>query len=687
MSSKIVPRLRAVTAATKEASTSRSEKGHSWSRVTSPRNSVKDVQNVPSFMRSLVEQTVSLLEVGFNRNAGICFRQLVACPSCLSDADHFQKPCYFPLSTCVDAVIGAGSSLACLRSSSAISVDSLDEDISFRYVPIFRDEDLVLQKKPFASGGFGNIFRAMLKQNQHAVAKELKPEKAKESFGELQKETSVMSRLHHPNIVCLYGIMLQPLRMILEFCPKGDLLHALRKGQVKTDALRFKISLDIARGLSFLHAQSPPLAHRDLRSPNVLLVSLDANSDLCAKVADFGLTMSVTERLRDPLPTWQWMAPEAQLGDNYTETCDLYSLGIVLFEVFEGSGEVPFSEFSSTMRLAEMIPRVRSDGLRPTLPKDTAPWMKELIERLWSTQPSARPSCFDCIATIQGQTAPPPAPPLKVEEKAAMEIRVVLEAVSPVCMCLWGERVAMLLETGEVDLVDPASLQRERLTEGVSVVCSLSTSVLCVGTADGSVGFFSEDGVVWTTEIEGEITLLCPVTHSLALACDGSGSMFLVSSVGAKVLSSARVSKQGLIACCAIRDGLIWVCTASGDILEVHALDDTLQVSKVARVLSASKLVFAGGSDVWCLCEKEIRVMDIHTKKVVVTLPFVLCEAVAVLDFGGIRCVWMGSVIWDAAKRVQVRQVDSSEFACILEVDSSRTWLGLKSGSVVGVSK
>ena len=91
--------------------------------------------------------------------------------------------------------------------------------------------------------------------------------------------------------------------------------------------------------------------------------------------------------------------------------------------------------------------------------------MKELIERLWSTQPSARPSCFDCIATIQGQTAPPPPPPLRVEEKAAMEIRVVLEGVSPVCMCLWGERVAVLLEGGEVDLVDPASLQRERLTE------------------------------------------------------------------------------------------------------------------------------------------------------------------------------------------------------------------------------
>ena len=161
----------------------------------------------------------------------------------------------------------------------------------------------------------------------------------------------------------------------------------------------------------------------------------------------------------------------------------------------------------------------------------------------------------------------------------------------------------------------------------LSVMCSLSASILCVGTADGSVGFFSEDGVVWTTEIEGEITLLCPVSHSLVLACDGSGSMFLVSSTDARILSSVRVSKQGLVACCAIRDGLVWVCTASGDILEVLALDDTLRVSKVARVLSAAKLVFAGSSDVWCLCAKEIRVMDIHTKKIVLTLPFVFVRS------------------------------------------------------------
>merc|ERR1711964_812683 len=103
--------------------------------------------------------------------------------------------------------------------------------------------------------------------------------------------------------------------------------------------------LDIALGMSFMHAQSPPVAHRDLRSPNVLLVSLDPHAPVCAKVADFGLSLTVTERLRDPLSTWQWMAPEAQMGNLYTETCDLYSFGIVCWEIVHGTGEVPFSEF------------------------------------------------------------------------------------------------------------------------------------------------------------------------------------------------------------------------------------------------------------------------------------------------------------------------------------------------------
>ena len=129
-------------------------------------------------------------------------------------------------------------------------------------------------------------------------------------FAEFQHETSIMSRLIHPNIVELYGVMLSPLRMVLEFCGHGDLFEAIEKKKMVSEALQLKVALDIARGMHFLHSQTPPLAHRDLRSPNILLASLDPKAPVCAKVSDFGLTVAMTETVRDPLNAWQWMVRE-----------------------------------------------------------------------------------------------------------------------------------------------------------------------------------------------------------------------------------------------------------------------------------------------------------------------------------------------------------------------------------------
>jgi serine/threonine protein kinase len=280
-------------------------------------------------------------------------QHLVACPHCLRDVELVERPTYLQFNACVDSVLSRSAALKCLGRFD-VPLGGLGDDITFGYVRVFKDDEIKLEPKHFASGGFGNIYKGMM-NGQVIVAKELKPEKVKEGFSEFQHETSLMSRLAHPNIVSLYGIMLRPMRMIVEFCPEGDLLHALRAGKLKNnDVLCFKIAIDICCGMAFLHSQNPPLAHRDLRSPNILLSSLDPSHKVCAKVADFGLTLSVTERLRDPLPTWQWMAPEAQMGENYTELCNLYSFGIILFEIFSGTGEVPFSEFSGSMRQAEI---------------------------------------------------------------------------------------------------------------------------------------------------------------------------------------------------------------------------------------------------------------------------------------------------------------------------------------------
>ncbi len=138
----------------------------------------------------------------------------------------------------------------------------------------------------------------------------------------------------------------------LELAPMTDLYKQLHDNTL-SDAklswtLRLKIALDVARGMHHLHSLTPPLLHRDLRSPNVFLMSLDEGADVIAKVADFGLAqqLTTTSGITDRLATWQWMAPEAfaAVGDvSYDERADVYSFAIVLWEL--SSRQHPFAEF------------------------------------------------------------------------------------------------------------------------------------------------------------------------------------------------------------------------------------------------------------------------------------------------------------------------------------------------------
>jgi serine/threonine protein kinase len=79
--------------------------------------------------------------------------------------------------------------------------------------------------------------------------------------------------------------------MILELVPHGELYNYINDKTKPLDwDLRLRIAWDVARGLAFLHASDPPLLHRDMKSPNVLLSATTADAYVCAKVADFGLT-------------------------------------------------------------------------------------------------------------------------------------------------------------------------------------------------------------------------------------------------------------------------------------------------------------------------------------------------------------------------------------------------------------
>ena len=184
-----------------------------------------------------------------------------------------------------------------------------------------------------------------------------------------------MSGLHHINLVTLFGISINPLRMTMEWCGEGDLFHLIHseeKSSKVTWKMRYKIALNIARGMEYLQNVTPPIVHRDLRSPNIFLVSLNENDDVLAKVADFGLSRHVEHKLSETLPTWRWLAPEIIDFHSmyYDERSDIYSFAIICWEMIYF--DIPYDEFSSVL-IQDVKSSIIAGKLRPTLPDLTNP--------------------------------------------------------------------------------------------------------------------------------------------------------------------------------------------------------------------------------------------------------------------------------------------------------------------------
>jgi hypothetical protein len=122
--------------------------------------------------------------------------------------------------------------------------------------------------------------------------------------------------------------------------------------------------------------------------------------------------------------TWQWIAPEAYLGLNYDERCDLYSFGMILWELLNESGDVPFQEFLATSSkevvpgekflIRDLIREVVENGLRPRIPEKAKQikLLPGLVESLWDHSPATRPGFKFCVRMMRAQgldTSLPPA--------------------------------------------------------------------------------------------------------------------------------------------------------------------------------------------------------------------------------------------------------------------------------------
>jgi serine/threonine protein kinase len=149
--------------------------------------------------------------------------------------------------------------------------------------------------------------------------------------GSPRLEANLMLRMRHPNVASLFGMVVAPTALVMEYCSQGTLDTVLARGGHIEYNDRVRMAMDVARGMNYLHTRTPAILHRDLKSPNVLVHKSGE-----AKVADFNTSAvcSGPAPSRPPPDNPMWLAPEVLAGQECTKASDVYSFGIIMWEVF-----------------------------------------------------------------------------------------------------------------------------------------------------------------------------------------------------------------------------------------------------------------------------------------------------------------------------------------------------------------
>lgn len=360
-------------------------------------------------------ETIDVL-IGLNNWFNIKVTKQVPCPHCIELLKEDAQVWQFPLALLEEKAAAGKWVVECEANPN----DHKQMHLT-RLVPDMALTDLERSKIPYeeleigdeiGKGAFGIIHKARYNTQEVAVKvmKNAEHEDVKQkAFSEFRREAHVMSGMRHPNLVNMLGFCVNPFALVMELLPEGNLYKflAARAQQDIGWPLRIKLALDVALGLHYLHSATPPFIHRDIKSPNVLLLSTNYLSEVCAKIGDFGLSSrmyvpSLQEKAvsRDVAnPTW--LAPEIIREQEFNVASDVYSYGIILWELL--TRKHPYSEYpyQFMFELEDIIKR----GMRPTIPADAPADYAALIRRCSADDPEERPTMFEVIKLLISMAA------------------------------------------------------------------------------------------------------------------------------------------------------------------------------------------------------------------------------------------------------------------------------------------
>nr|XP_010306004.1 PREDICTED: ephrin type-A receptor 1 [Balearica regulorum gibbericeps] len=263
------------------------------------------------------------------------------------------------------------------------------------------DISCVTMENVIGEGEFGEVYRGSLrlpgKERIVVAIKTLKSTYSDSQWWNFLREATIMGQFNHPNIVRLEGVVTKrrPMMIITEYMENGALDTFLRENEEKFSPVQLVSMLQgIASGMTYLSEHN--YVHRDLAARNILVTR-----SLQCKVSDFGLSRILENDAEGTYETKggkipiRWTAPEAIAHRIFTSASDVWSFGIVMWEVLS-FGDKPYGNMTN-----QEVMKSLEDGYRLPPPVDCPSILYELMKSCWSHDRMRRPHFQEIRAQLQ----------------------------------------------------------------------------------------------------------------------------------------------------------------------------------------------------------------------------------------------------------------------------------------------
>ena len=359
-------------------------------------------RNIFGQLLDTVESLIYEWYPGLDRN----FESRVPCTECLKgNSDTVQE---FQVDKLLPRILENKSVVTCHDSTGGkihdVPLIDLVPELLFKDLKeqfLLKPEEVVFTRSKeslLGEGGFGRIYRGTYRDQ--CVAVKLYVDQSSEKHGSWMKdlitESKILQQLHHPCLICMVGVCVNPMALVLEVAPLGSLSSSLYKRHVMIPRIVVhRMAIQVVSALRFLH--SIHIIFRDLKAANVLVWSLDPDHLINCKVTDFNTSTYIDPGgTRGFSGTKGFVAPEvahvnkAKERSIYNHTADVFSFGMLLYQMI--ARQRPFHNLPSF----SVQPAIE-DGQRPSL--DDCPvakvgffYLTYIMKKCWQGNPEDRPS-------------------------------------------------------------------------------------------------------------------------------------------------------------------------------------------------------------------------------------------------------------------------------------------------------